>query len=250
MRTLALVLLWMLLANAQAGETLFGSNADVRTALYFRTSDAAAQKLLPDGWEPSSIPAGPFKGSNVVLVLIDSIWSADAAGKPVAPFRGSALAVLAKKKGTEATVIMIASGITTRDGAPGAYGVYAPGLVAIERKVSIGADGKSSADEHWILRADDGNSTELQIQYGRGETTQSKVESKNYSGARPDFFRIYRWDQVADMVKSAPTGVDRVTKYSLKATGSRWGALFDGSEQLVGVVSLPSYSRAIFLPDS
>jgi len=144
---------------------------------------------------------------------------------------------------------MVVYGIATREVVPGAYGVYVSGQTAIERKVSFAVDGKATTDETWIFGAPDGNAIDARIQYERGTATRSKAEPKIYSAAKPEFFRIYRWDQVADVVRSTATGVDRVTKFSFKATGSKLAPLFDGSEQLVGVMSIPSYSRTVFLPD-
>lgn len=249
MRAFALVVLCALVAPAYAGEKLSGSNVDVRTYMTFKVADAAVQKLVPSGWEISSPPAGPAKGFNVLVVLIDSISALDADGKPVAPFRGGVLVIPVKKKGTDAAVAMVVFGIAVREVVPGAYGVYVPGKAAIERKVTSGADGKSTADETWDFKAEDGNAIEAQIQYERGATTKSKVEAKVYSGAKPEFFRIYRVDQVADIARSTAMGVDRVTKVSFKASGPKLAPLFDGSERLISVTSIPSYSRTIFLPD-
>ncbi len=249
MKSFVLFLLAALALPAGAGDKLSGSNVDVRTTVTFKVSETAVQKLMPDGWESSPPPAGPFKGFNLAVVLIDSISAQDAEGKPMAPTRSAVLAVPARKKGSDATVTMVVYGITLREGAPGAYGVYAPGQAAVERRVGAGTDGRSNADETWLFTAEDGNAIDLRIQYQRGATVKSKVEQKTYSGARPDFYRIYRWDQVADIVRSTPTGTDRVTNISFKATGPKLGQVFDGAEQVVGVMSIPSYSRMVFLPD-
>ena len=80
---------------------------DVRTVLAFKVSEPTLQKLVPDGWEISPPPAGPTKGFNIAVVLIDSISTSDADGKPVVPFRGSVLAIPARKKGTDTTVSLI-----------------------------------------------------------------------------------------------------------------------------------------------
>lgn len=249
MRTLALVVLWALIAPAYSGEKLSGSNVDVRTYMAFKVADAAVQTLVPAGWEISSPLAGPLKGFNVLVVLVDSVSSLNAEGKPDALFQGGVLAIPAKKKGAEAAVTMVVYGIVVPQVAPGAYGVYVPGKAAIERKVTTDADGKSTADETWDFKTEDGNAIKAQIQYQRGKTTKSKVEAKAYSGAKPDFYRIYRVEQVTDIARSTATGVDRVSKVSFRASGPKLAPLFDGSEQLISVMSIPSYSRLIFLPD-
>jgi hypothetical protein len=74
------------------------------------------------------------------------------------------------------------------------------------------------------------------------------VEAKIYSAAKPEFYRIYRFEQAADVARSTATGIDRVTKFSIKATGPKLTPLFDGSEQLISVTSIPHYLRSIYLP--
>lgn len=249
MRIFALIVLWALAVPAYAGEKLSGSNVDVRTVMAFKVADAAVQKLVPSGWEISSPAAGPAKGFNVAVVLIDSISALDSDGKPAAPTRGGVLVIPGKKKGTDATVSVVVFGIVVPELAPGAYGVYVPGKAAIERTVRSAADGKSTANETWEFKAEDGNAIQAQVQFERGATTKSKLEAKVYSGAKPEFFRIYRWEQVADIARSTATGIDRVTKVSFKASGPKLASLFDGSEQLISVTSLPAYWRTIFLPD-
>ena len=69
-----------------------------------------------------------------------------------------------------------------------------------------------------------------------------------YSAVKPDFYRIYRYEQSADVVRGA--GVDRVQKVVIKAAGPKLAPLLDGSEQLLGVTSVPWYARQTYLPGS
>jgi hypothetical protein len=50
-----------------------------------------------------------------------------------------------------------------------------------------------------------------------------------------------------DVARSTAVGIDRVSRFSFKATGPRLAPLFDGTEQLVSITSIPSYLRSIFL---
>ena len=100
----------------------------------------------------------------------------------------------------------------------------------------------------WEARADDGNALEIQIQFARGVPARDKLEGKFYSAAKPDFYRTYRYEQGADVARSTAAGIDRVTKFSFKASGSKLAPLFDGSEQLITITSIPSFSRSIYLP--
>ena len=54
-----------------------------RTALAFKVSDAAVQKLLPAGFQVNSPTAGPAKGANLNVVLIDYLMMQDMDGKPL-----------------------------------------------------------------------------------------------------------------------------------------------------------------------
>jgi hypothetical protein len=234
---------------AEGKENFVGSAIDVRTVLAFKASDAAVQKMLPAGWEINSPTAGPTKGFNVAVVLIDQQFALDADGKPAPLFRGAAIAIPAKKASSDSSGNMIFDGFAGPGVSPGAYGVYANSAVVIDRKVRTDAEGKSTSEETWDLKSDNGSALEVQISYSRSAPAWAKVEAKNYSAAKPDFYRIYRQEQIVDVVRGVDRA-DRVTKFSFKASGPKLTQLFDGSEQLIGIISIPSYSRQTFLPGS
>jgi hypothetical protein len=98
------------------------------------------------------------------------------------------------------------------------------------------------------LLSDEAHALKIELQYVRGTAARSQVETKVYSAAKPDFFRIYRTELAADVARSAATDVDRVLRFSLKASGRKIAPLFDGSEQLVAVTAIPWYSRQVYVP--
>lgn len=245
-----LVSAFLLLAGPTfAQEKFVGANVDLRTIMYFKASDDAVQKMLPEGWEVNSPTAGPSKGFNLVVVLVERLIAQGADGKPVASFRGAALAVPSKKKGTDTIGAMIIGGFFDPPGAPGAYDVFTTAQTTIERKAHTDADGKSTIEETWQIKAAGANSIEVRIQFARGVPVKGKIDSKVFSAAKPTFFRIYRGEQATDVVRSTATAVDRVTKFSFKASGDRLAPLFDGTEQLISVTSVPWYSRQTYLPE-
>jgi hypothetical protein len=251
MRTLAVIasLLIAPSAFAQGGERLFGSNTDVRTTLAFKVPDSAAQKVLPAGWQVNSSTSGPTAGFNLAIVLIDQILAQDPDGKPTPPLRGAVLNVPARKTGSDAAGAMVFTGLVSVAGAPGAYGNYVPSRFVIDRKQHTEPDGKISVEESWEFKGEDGNALEVQINYVRAGGVRIKAENKVYSATKPDFYRIYRLEQIADVVRSTPAGTDRVAKFSFKASGPRLGPLFEGS-QLIAATSLPWYARQTYLPGS
>ena len=110
-------------------------------------------------------------------------------------------------------------------------------------------EGVSNVQETWAFTGDDGGTVQIQLQYVRGLPARQKVDGNVYSAAKPDFYRIYRFEMAADVLRG-PGAADRLRNFSFKATGGKIGALFDGSEQLVSVTAVPWYSRQVFLPGS
>jgi hypothetical protein len=235
-------------ATAQNLEKLTSNDVEVRTGLTFKVSDAVVQRMLPAGWQLNSPAAGPTRGFNLGVTLIDQSMTQDPDGKPLPARSYVVLNAPAKKVGTDIAGTMVLGGFIPHDAVPGAYGVYGPAKVVVDRKQRTEADGKTAVEETWEARADDGSAIEIQIQFMRGALTRGKAEAKIYSAARPDFYRTYRLEQAVDVVRSAPTGVDRASKFSLKAIGPKLAPLFDGSEQLVSITSIPHYWRSIYVP--
>lgn len=230
------------------GEKLTGSNVDVRTGIAFKARDAAVRKMLPAGWEPNPAAGGPTQGANLNVMLLEQITSQDPEGKPVALLRGVVMTIPAKKTGSDAAGPMVFAGLFAPPGAPGAYGVYMPAKVTAERRLRSAVDGKTTVDEFWELIGDEAHALKIELQYLRGAAARAKTETRVYSAATPDFFRIYRTELASDVARSTATGVDRVLRFSLKASGRKIAPLFDGSEQLVAVTAIPWYSRQVYVP--
>src|SRR5262252_8865173 len=235
-------------AIAQDREKLSSTELLVNTQLTFKAPDAAVQKLLPAGFELNSPAAGPNKGSNFGITLIDYLLVQDREGKPL-PLRTTfAMNIPAKKTATGEAVGVVFNGLIVQAAVPGPYGVFGAAKLSVERRSNADADGKTMIDETWQAKADDGSMLEVQLQFTRGVPGRSKVEAKLHSAGKPEFYRIYKFEQAADVARSAATGIDRVNTFSIKATGPRFAQLFNGSEQLISITSVPSYSRSIFVP--
>jgi hypothetical protein len=69
-----------------------------------------------------------------------------------------------------------------------------------------------------------------------------------YSAVEPTFFRIYRVEQGADVVKSVPANIDRVQNFKLTIGIQELRKIFDGSEKVVAVTMIPWYIRQVSLP--
>jgi len=235
-------------AIARDREKLSSTELLVHTQLFFKAPDAAVQKLLPAGFELNAPAAGPSKGFNFAIILIDYQMAQDPEGKPL-PLRTTIpMTIPAKKTATGESVLVVFNGLVDQAGVPGPYGVYGAAKLTVERRSQTDADGKSIIDETWQAKADDGSMLEVQLQFVRGVPTRGKVEPKLHSGGKPEFYRHYKVELVADVVRSTATGIDRVNKFSIKATGPRFAPLFNGAEQLISITSVPSYSLAVYVP--
>ena len=235
-------------ALAQEKEKLFASDISVRTVLTFKAPDTAVRKMLPAGWELNSPAAGPTRGSNFGITLIDTLMVQDPEGKPVTPMSYMVFVVQAKKLGSDTAGAMVVGGFTAQEGVPGAYGVYSPARVTVDRRSHTDAAGKTVIEENWDSMDEDGNTMKMQVEFTRGTPRRGKGEPKVYSAAKADVYRIYRLEQAADVVRSTPADVDRVSRFSIKVAGPKLSPLFNGTEQLISITSVPAYSRSIYLP--
>jgi hypothetical protein len=230
-------------------ENLYSSTLEVRTTLAFKVAGPAAQKALPEGWQVESPTAGPTKGYNLAIALIDQLLAQDPEGKPTDATRGAVLAVPAKKQGMEKPVFMVVGGLfSPASYAPGPYSNYVHAKADVQRTVHSDTAGNATAEESWSFVTDSGDAIQLQLQYTRGPPTRAKADALVYSSVKPDFYRIYRVEQAIDVVRSTATGIDHAKKVSFKASGRQLAAFFDGSEQLITITAIPWYSRQIFLP--
>jgi len=235
---------------ASAGEKLVGTYGEVRTILSFKVSDAAAEKLLPDGWQVSPVSTGPSKDANLNVYFVDLLTVQNPDGSPGDTCRIAGLAIPAKKKGTDATVPMVIAGFASIPGyVPGPYGNAKLAGATVDRHLHRDPAGTTNVEESWEFKSDDGDGIQLHLQYVEGVATRSKIETTPHSAIKPDFYRIYRIEQAADVVRSTATGTGRVQKLVFKAIGPQFSQLFDGSEQLISITSLPWYSRQVSLPE-
>jgi hypothetical protein len=235
-------------AIAQDKEKISATDLSVRTVLAFKVADAVVQKLLPAGFEVNSPTAGPAKGSNLGIVLIDYLMVQDPEGKPLPPRTTVAMNIPAKKSASGEAVGMVFGGFIAQAAVPGPYFVFGSAKTTVERRSHTDAEGKSIIDETWQINADDGSALEIELQFARGVPARGKVEAKIHSAAKPEFYRIYRFEQAADVARSTSTGVDRVSKFSFKSSGPKLAPVFDGSQQLISITSVPFYSRSVYVP--
>lgn len=245
-----MVLAGLALSNAHA-ESLVASDVHSRLVLAFRVADAPLQKRLPPGWLPNPATSGPTKDANLLVSFVDRLSNLDPEGKAVAGGRDryAVMAVPVKESSTGATGSMVVRSYTGNEKIlPGAYGTTV--LADVRHDSAAGGTNvePGHATESWQLRLGDAGRLSLTLRYARGTLSRMTTEQKVYSPLRPDFHRIYRSDVIAEVVRSVPASVDRVEALDLKIDLNEFSDLFDGTQQLVGVLTAPWVARNIYLP--
>ena len=138
--------------------------------------------------------------------------------------------------------------IYTPEGGPGPYENSTSATVRREARVVRANAEAGAGSEWWHVKNAAGGTLDFRMNYEGAMPQRVQGEARPHSPNDPDFYRIYRYDELMDVVESVPTGVDRVDGYEMRNTIPELGELFDGSEQLVGIAMIPWYSRNVYLP--
>jgi hypothetical protein len=216
-----------------------------------RVGQAELQKSLPTPWQVNPIQGGPFKEANLFIVFIDALLVQDAQGKPDMGGinRYIVFAVPAKNTQTGEIASVVTGGFVPNiRHVPGPYKTYAQATVLREQTYKGANIEGGVSEDFWEVRDTHGGVIELRIRYQKALPSRTKQEQKMYSAVEPTFYRIYRQEMATDLVKSVPAAVDRAQSYQFRVAMPELKNLFDGREQVVGVVACPFFIRQIFLP--
>ena len=120
----------------------------------------------------------------------------------------------------------------------------------ISRKRTMAGSGSAGQQrsESWVIRPETGGEIAFDLAYTTGTHGWSSDTSFPHSAADPGFSRIYRYDQLVDLAMSKPIGKPLAGDVSFSSSVAALAGLFDGSEELLGIVSVPVYVREIALP--
>lgn len=234
-----------------AAETLSQSTLDSRVVLALRVKVDELQRLVQAPWKINPVAEGASKDANLSMTFLERLLNQGADGKPttVATYRLVALSVPVRHSQTgESAPMIVRIFNSSPPEIPGFYKTAVQATVRREQTLKgVGVE-PGTVTESWEMRNGSGGTIELKLQYTRGTPSRVKGEAKPRSGADPAIWRIYRFEQGVDVVRSIPTGVDRVQSYQLRMNVPEFAKLFDGSEKLVSIAAVPWYTRQTFLP--
>ena len=126
----------MIAPAAQAETQTENIVAEMRTYLYLQVAPNAVQSFLPSGWTSSPVTNGPAKDANFVVLFLDRKLGLTPDGKPLQAGTNRLLVLIVPSKNgkTGEVANMIVGGYSTDPlGSPGAYKVYGPGTVSVDR---------------------------------------------------------------------------------------------------------------------
>lgn len=229
------------------------STLEGRIVVALKVNGAELQRWVPAPWQPSPPASGPTKDANLVITFVDRLLDQDGEGKPVKTptYRVVALAVPATNPETkESGPLLVRLFNSSPESIPGFYKTAV--LATVDREITTKGSGAApgTVREQWAMKDGKGGTLDLMVEYQRGTVTRSKLlEAKPRSGSDPKTWRIYRFEQATEVLRSVHGGPDRLQKLDLKVKVPELAKLFDGSEQVIAVISVPYYTRQTFLPE-
>ena len=233
--------------TSTSAETLVGSNVDNRVLVGVDAPSKGVEALLPEGWELMPFPGGPLAGANVLLVFIDTLSQRDAEGQPIYPAARRALALASLGKQDDKVRLFVLRIYNTKP-EPDPYGVNVVADVMRTTGVAVAANDKRQRSDEWVIQTAENEKITFVLDYETGNRNWAPAEALPYSATDPDFSRIYRVNQLTDLVVSTALEKPASGTYSLTNSLSDLGTILDGSEDIVAVIDVPMYVREIFLP--
>ena len=232
-------------AGARA-ETLAGSNVDTRFMLAFTANGEAIAPMMPQGWTAIGFPKGPLAGANLLIALEDRQIGMAADGSPAAAPKSRAAAVMALGKGEAGVRLFLLRVYTTDAG----YDMLPDGVTAEVSRTSLmeGKPDGTHQSEIWSVSPTTGGEMSVSFDYDVGMGKWVSDEARLFSGSAPDMSRVFRYDQLVELVMSQPVGKPISGEFSITTSIPDLSGILDGSQELVGVLSYPVYVREVFEP--
>jgi len=247
------------LAQPAAGSALKYSDgiAASRTMIAIAGNAAGLQRRLPSGWELAPFAGTDLQGTMLtganMLVPFHEVYAIKDQGRTSGLPQASYVPFLSQARNQATRRLAYFHWLLYTedpDGVPGKY--HDAKLARITRSQTFTKEqrGVTLVNETFSAVADSGE-INLSLTYQQGGAliwvSANAPNLQLYSAQDPRIERWYKEDQVIDVVRSDPRGINRVSDISIKATGEL-ADVFDGKERIVAVVIQRPYFREVYVP--
>jgi len=232
--------------------------AAARTMIALKGNAAALQRRLPGGWELAPYAGDDLRGTSLrganMLVPFHEVYAVRAQGGQTAGLPQLSYIAFVSQARNQATGALghVHWFTYTEDpaGVPGRYGDGALAGITRSQTFTKQHRGQTEVRESFSAVAG-GGQVHLSLAYQQGGmVTWATAKGPNlalHAARDPTVVRWYQEDQVLDVVRSDPLGVNRVSEISLTVQGEL-ADVFDGHERVVAVVIQRPYMRQVYVP--
>ncbi|HKA86053.1 MAG TPA: hypothetical protein VKE22_00255 [Haliangiales bacterium] len=233
--------------------------AGARTMIALVGNAAALQHRLPGGWELAPYAGDDLRGKSLrgakMLIAFHEVYATRTQpGHPPAGLtQVSYIAFVSQARHAASGEVAHIHWLTYTEDPAGIPGKYRDAKLArIARSQTFVKErrGETQVRESFSAASDDG-SLQLSLSYAQGGmvvwATSDAPNLPLRAANDPGIVRVYQEDQVLDVVRSDPLGINRVSEVGLTATGELADVL-DGTERVVAVVIQRPYMRHVYVP--
>jgi len=233
--------------------------ASARTMIALEGNPAGLQRRLPNGWELSPYAGDDLRGTSLrganALVPFHEVYAvrnheSRHAGLPQVSY----IAFVSQARERTTGELAHLHWLTYTEDPEAVPGKYRDGVLAdIGRSQTFtkARRGETQVRETFSAVAERGQ-VDLSLAYDQGGdllvwASPDKPTLPLRAARDPRIVRWYQEDQVMNVVRSDPLGVDRVTEFRLDVKGELED-VFDGNERVVAVVIQRPYMRQVYVP--
>jgi hypothetical protein len=241
------------------GLTYSDGIAAARTLIARETDASALQRRLPSGWELAPYAGDDLRWTSLrdanLLVPFHEVYAVRSHDcKPPGRAQVSYIAFVSQAREESTGELAHLHWFTYTEDPAGVPGKYRDAVLArVTRSQTFGKEehGETHVRETFSAVAENGE-LHLSLAYEQGGelviwVTPDEPNLPLRAASDPDIVRWYQEDQVMNVVRSDPLGVNRVSELDLEVRGEL-GDVFDGSERVVAVVIQRPYMRRVYVP--
>jgi hypothetical protein len=232
--------------------------AAARTTIALHANPAALQGRLPSGWELApyegeDLRVRALRGANLLIPFHEVYAVRTHEGQPSGLPQVSYIAFVSQARNQTTGELGHLHWFTYTEDPASVPGKYGDGTLAdITRSQTFTKErrGETQVRETFSAVSDTG-AVHLSLAYRQGGlVVWATAEEPNlplYAAKDPGVVRWYQEDQVFDVVRSEPAGVDRVSEFDLDVQGEL-ADVFDGTQRVVAVFIQRPYMRQVYVP--